>query len=181
MTADLARRRALLAAAAAVPLAAVSGCQGIGVLGTAPSPPPDVVLLQGAIAAEKLMVARYATALRHARTWPAAAAQVLQPLHAQHQAHLALLQSRLVVPAGSAPSRSPSGGEPAQRAVPAAPAAAVRFLSGAEQAAAMAMLHRITHAPASLAQVFASISASEATHVSVLDQAALNQGGRAAG
>jgi hypothetical protein len=33
------------------------------------------------------------------------------------------------------------------------------------------MLGRLTHAPPSLAQLFASISASEVTHVPVLDQA----------
>lgn len=176
MAADLARRRVVLAAAATVPLVAVSGCRGLGVLGTPPSPPPDVVLLQAAIAAEKLMVARYATALRQAGTWPAAAARVLEPLHAEHQAHLAQLQSRLVVPAGSAASPSAAAHAAAGPAVPTAPAAAMAFLSAAEQAAATAMLGRLMRAPASLAQLFASISASETTHVPALGQA-----GQAAG
>jgi len=176
VTVDPARRRAVLAAAAALPLAAVSGCQGLGVLGTPPPPAPDVVLLQAAIAAEKLMVARYASALRLARAWPGAAAQALRPLQAEHQAHLAQLQSRLVVPRGSAASASPSGHATAPPAVPTTPTAAIAFLTTAEQAAAVAMLGRLTNAPAALAQLFASISASEATHVPVLDRA-----GQAAG
>lgn len=172
VTLDPARRRVVLAAAAALPLAAVSGCQGLGVLSTPPPPPADVVALQAAIAAEKLMVAQYATALRSARTWPAGAAQALQPLHAEHQAHLAQLQSRLVVPPGSAASASPSGHATAAPAVPSTPAAAIAVLKTAEQAAVTAMLGRLTHAPAALAQLFASISASEATHVPALDRAA---------
>lgn len=171
MTVDPARRRVVLAAAAALPLAAVSGCQGLGVLGTPPPAPPDVVSLQDAIAAEKLMVTRYATALRSAGSWPAAAAQVLEPLHSEHQAHLAQLQSRLIVPSGSAAGVSPSAHAPAPPAVPTAAAAAVAFLMAAEQAAATALLDRVTDAPAALAQLFASISASEATHVPVLNRA----------
>jgi hypothetical protein len=173
VAADPARRRVLLAAAAAVPLAAVSGCQGIGVLGAPPSPAPDVVVLEGAIAAERLMVDRYAAVLRSAHAWPAALVRALEPLYAEHQAHLAQLESRLVVPPGSAatPSPSPSGRAARRPAVPTAPAAAVAFLSAAEQAAATAMLGRLPRVPASLAQLFASISASEATHVPVLGQA----------
>jgi hypothetical protein len=172
VAADPARRRALLAAAAAVPLAAVSGCQGIGVIGAPPSPAPDVVLLEGAITAERLIVDRYAAVLHSARGWPASLVEALQALQAEHQAHLAQLRSRLVVPPGSAaaPSASPSGQAARQPAVPAAPATAVAFLSDAEQAAVSAMLARLPHAPASLAQLFASISASEATHVPVLGQ-----------
>jgi hypothetical protein len=63
--------------------------------------------------------------------------------------------------------------------VPTAPAAAVAFLRAAEQAAAASMLDRLRGAPASLAQLFASISASEATHVPVL--ANLGDRGAAAG
>jgi hypothetical protein len=171
---DPARRRVLRAAAAALPLAAVSGCQGIGILSAPPSPAPDVILLEGAIAAERLMVDRYAAVRRGARAWPATLAEALEPLQAEHQAHLAQLQSRLVVPRGSAatPSPSPSGRAARPLAVPTAPATALAFLSEAEQAAVSAMLARLPHAPASLAQLFASVSASEATHVPVLAQLA---------
>jgi hypothetical protein len=53
----------------------------------------------------------------------------------------------------------------------------VAFLRGAAHAAASAMLDRLLGASASLAQLFASISASEATHVPALDDAARNATG----
>lgn len=165
------RRRVIAAAATALPLAAVSGCRGLGVLGTPPPPPADVVMLQAAITAENTMVEHYRTALSGAGGSSAALGPVLRPLLAEHVAHLAQLRSRLVMPPGSAASVSPSppgGRRPPGPPVPAAPAAAVAFLKAAEQSAATAMLNRVPRAPASLAQLFASISASEATHVPVL-------------
>jgi hypothetical protein len=176
-------RRFVLAAVAALPLATVSGCAGPDVLATPPKPAPDVGVLRSAIAAEQLMVDRYTAALGRARDagassgggWPPALTAALQPLLAQHQAHLAQLRSRLVVPAGSrdaglASSRPPAsaGGQPL---VPAAPGEAVAFLRRAEQAAAAALADGLLRVPGSLAQLFASISASEATHVPVLDAA----------
>src|SRR5258706_210235 len=92
------------------------------------------------------------------------------------------------VPQG-APEASGSGtvvADPTRRAViagapavPTAPAAAVAFLRGAEHAAASAMLDRLRGASASLAQLFASISASEATHVPALDDAVRDATGSA--
>jgi hypothetical protein len=52
--------------------------------------------------------------------------------------------------------------------VPAEPAAAVAFLRAAEQHASDALLSQLGLAPASLAQLLASISASEATHAAFL-------------
>jgi hypothetical protein len=181
-------RRVMLAAAAILPLAAATGCDGVDVLSAPPRPAPDVALLRSAIAAELLMVAHYSNALSAARhpgatpaagrgTAPAALAAALEPVLAEHRAHLAQLRSRLIVPAGAAPL--PSERVPAAPAVPAAPGAAVAFLRAAEQAAATALLDRLPQAPASLAQLFASISASEATHVPVLD--AVLAAGRAGG
>ena len=170
MAAEPTRRRVMAAAAAALPLAAVSGCSGLKVAGTPPPPPADIVTLQAAIAAEQVMVDRYRTALRTADS-AATLASVLSPLLAEHVAHLSQLRSRLIVPAGSAASASPSPPGRSAPSVPAAPAAAVAFLRSAEQAAATAMLDRVLHAPASLAQLYASISASEATHVPVLSVA----------
>lgn len=175
-------RRAVLAVAATLPLAVVSGCDGPDVLAAPPRPALDVALLRSAITAEELMVARYTNVLKRLRNpggtsaarggSQAALAAALEPVLAEHQAHLAQLRSRLVVPAGAAPL--PSERIPAQLAVPTAPGAAVTFLRGAEQAAAAAMLNRLPRAPASLAQLFASISASEATHVPVLDAVLLD-------
>ncbi len=161
-------RRVVLAAAAALPFAAVSGCDSLKVVGEPPPPAPDVTALREAIAGEQLMVDRYAAVLRNVGGTLATA---LQPLLDEHRAHLAQLRSRLIVPPGSryrlpAPPAHPSP------AVPASASADVAFLRSAEQAAAAAMLGRLRHAPASLAQLFASISASEATHVPALDAAA---------
>ena len=167
-------RRVMLAAAAMLPLAAVSGCDGVDVLDAPPSPAPDVTVLREAIAAEQLLITWYTAVLRDARDAggsPAALIAVLEPLLAEHRAHLAQLRSRLVVPAGSAASPSPTR-RAAAPAGPGAGSAGVTFLRDAEQAAAAAMLDRLRNAPAPLAQLYASISASEATHVPVLDAAA---------
>jgi Ferritin-like domain len=177
-------RRVVLAVAATLPLAVASGCDGVNVLAAPPRPAPDVALLRSAITAEELMVARYTNVLKAVRNpggtsagrggSQSALTAALEPVLAEHQAHLAQLRSRLIVPAGAAPS--PSERAPAQPAVPTAPGAAVTFLQTAEQAAAAAMLERLPHAPASLAQLLASISASEATHVPVLDAVLLDTG-----
>ena len=127
------------------------------------------------------MIAHYGAVLRtaHGRGGPAASlTAALEPLLAEHRAHLAQLRSRLIIPAGGSASASPSpSGRPAgAQPVPTAPAAAVAFLKNAEQAAATALLARLVTAPSSLAQLFASISASEATHVPVLDTVAVRAG-----
>jgi hypothetical protein len=178
-------RRVILATAAMLPLAAASGCGGVDVLATPPRPGPDVALLRSAITAEQLMIAGYANVLSAwrnpgggtsaaGRDGAAALTAALAPILAEHQAHLSQLRSRLIVPAGASPS--PSERAPVAPAAPTAPAAAAAFLRDAEQAAATAMLDRLPHAPASLAQLFASISASEATHVPVLDAVILDTG-----
>jgi Ferritin-like domain len=167
-------RRVMLAAAAILPLAAVSGCGRVDVLAAPPPPAPDVTVLREAIAAEQLLITWYTAVLRDARNAggsPAALTAVLEPLLAEHRAHLSQLKSRLVVPAGSAASPSPTR-RAATPTVPGAGSAGVAFLRDAEQAAAAAMLDRLRSAPGSLAQLYASISASEATHVPVLDAAA---------
>jgi hypothetical protein len=166
-------RRVVLAAAALLPLAAASGCDGADVLATPPSPAADVVTLREAIAAEQLMITHYTAVLHEARAAGGSAgslAAALDPLLAEHRAHLAQLRSRLIVPSGgpATPRARPSP----TATVPATPAGGVAFLRAAEQAAATAMLSRLRGAPASLAQLFASIGASEATHVPVLDAAA---------
>jgi hypothetical protein len=165
-------RRVVLVATATLPLAAASGCAGVKVVGAPPSPAPDIATLREAIASEQLMVDRYTAVLRNADV---SLAPALQPLLDEHRAHLAQLRSRLIVPAGSR-YRLPASSARSSPAVPAGAGAGIAFLRSAEQAAAAAMLGRLRRAPASLAQLFASISASEATHVPALDAAA----GRAA-
>jgi hypothetical protein len=177
-------RRAVIAAAASLPLVAVTGCSGIDVLASPPSPAPDVGLLREAITSEQLMVTWYSEVLHSlgnagaAGGSPAGIAAALEPLLAEHRAHLTQLRSRLIVPAGS-PSPSPSYRAPGAPVVPTGAAAAVAFLRSAEQAAATAMLDRLRGASPSLAQLFASISASEATHVPALSSAARDAAGRA--
>jgi hypothetical protein len=165
-------RRAMLAAtAASLPLLAVSGCKGVGALATPPRPAPDVAVLRAAIAAEEIMIARYDAVIARS----AGLAASLRPLRAEHRAHLAQLRSRLIVPPGSAaaaarsPSPSPSGQPPqSPSGVPAGHAAAISFLQAAERAAAADLLRRLAAVPPSLAQLMASVAASEATHVDAL-------------
>jgi hypothetical protein len=172
----------LAATAASLPLLALSGCKGVGALATPPRPAPDVAVLKAAIAAEEVMIARYdAVITRSARL-----AGSLRPLRAEHQSHLIQLRSRLIVPPGSAaasPSPSRSGraaagpGPGPAGAGPAGPAAAISYLQAAERHAASTLLHQLIAVSPSLAQLMASVAASEATHVAALGAA----GGTGAG
>ena len=178
-------RRVALAAAVTLPQPETAASGSVSVLAAPPRPAPDVALLRSAIAAEQLLIARYVNVLRGAgnpggatsaarREDAADLTAALEPMLAEHRAHLAQLRSRLVVPANASPS--PSERAPAAPAALADPGAAAAYLRAGEQAASAAMLDRLPHAPASLAQLFASISASEATHVPVLDAVILGTG-----
>jgi len=177
--ADQTRRAVLAATAASLPLLALSGCKGVGALATPPRPAPDVAVLKAAIAAEEVMIARYdAVITRSARL-----AGSLRPLRAEHQSHLVQLRSRLIVPPGSAatspsPSPSPRSGRAAagpgpvsEGTVPAGAAAAILYLQAAERHAASTLLHQLIAVSPSLAQLMASVAASEATHVAALSAA----------
>ena len=164
-------RRALLAASAALPLL-LTACKGVQALGTPPPPAPDVRQLRAAISAEELIVATYAAAIQRlthqfsARPTPADTVVVtaVSAVRAQHAAHLAQLKSRLVEPTVSTPSPSPSRAVPPTGSVTAELAA----LEQAEQAASDRLISQLAGLPPSLAQLFASIAASEATHVPFL-------------
>ena len=167
-------RRAVLAAAAGLPLLAVSGCKGVGALAAPPTQAPDVAVLRSAIAAEEVMIARYDAVM----TRSASLAARLRPLRGEHRLHLAQLRSRLIVPPASAaaaspsPSPSPSGQSPAgPGSVPAGTAAAISYLQAAEHAAATTLLRQLAAVSPSLAQLMASVAASEATHVTALGAA----------
>jgi hypothetical protein len=171
-------RRVVLAGAAALPLVAVSGCD-IRVVTAPPKPAPAVAGLHDAIAAEELLISRYQTAMSHLSAAGAgsggsgALTGVLATLLAEHRAHLGQLQPRLIVAPGSAAAKAFASGSAAAGAaatgqVPTAPAAVIAFLAAAERDASAALLHRLRGAPSSLAQLYASIAASEATHVPVL-------------
>jgi hypothetical protein len=169
--ADLRRRSVLAAAAMTFPLLA-AGCKGVGALGHPPLPLPDVAVLDHAISAEKLMIARYHAAISRS---PAEAA-FLAPLLGQHRAHLARLGSRLLDPrttsqAGSpSPGAAASTGSPRSPGSPAAsgPAATLAALQAAEEDAASALVRHLAEVTPSFAQLLASIAASEASHALLL-------------
>ncbi len=163
MRADLRRRSVLAAAIMTVPLAA-AGCKGVGALGTPPEPEPDVAMLRGAIGTEQALIARY----RSAMAGSPGLAGTLSPLLAQHREHLARLTSMLIEPPGrsASPQATPS---PASTAAPGSgPAATLAALEAAESDAARSLGGRLALAPPALAQLMASIAASEASHALLL-------------
>jgi hypothetical protein len=161
-------RRALVAAAAALPLLA-AGCRGTEALGTPPQPTPDVATLRAAILAEELMVARYrAAAQRLGGGGPAGNA--VSTLLAEHSDHLRQLRARLVpgspLAAGSRPLPRPR-----PPVLPTAPRQVISYLSRAELTASNQLIAQVADVPPALAQLLASIAASEATHVPLLRRA----------
>ncbi len=166
MTDGPTRRAVLVVSAAAVPLL-VTACRGVQVLGAPPPAAPDITQLRSAIAAERLMIHRYGLAHTRVSGHPAAAGR-LAALLTEHQQHLALLQARLVVPAGSATAAAPDGAPAAIRPLPDDLDGALAALAAEEQAAAQRLGRQLQVMPPSLAQLLASIAASEATHVPVL-------------
>ena len=82
------------------------------------------------------------------------------------------LRARLIVPAGGQPLPTPPATARRTTPVPGTPAAALGYLRDAEDAASGALLAHLATAPPSLAQLLASISASEATHALILGTAA---------
>jgi hypothetical protein len=159
--ADLRRRSVLAAAAMTVPLVA-AGCKGVGGLGTLPKAAPDVAVLDHAIATEQALIARYHAALAGSP----GLGGTLGPLLAQHREHLGRLTSMLIVPATPRPTPRPSASATAGAASPRAATLAV--LEAAETDAASSLVRRLALAPPALAQLLASIAASEASHALLL-------------
>ena len=142
-----------------------------------PKPGRDVLTLEHAIAAEELMVARY----RSAVTALAAAARLHRPqerarrgarkprsqgILTEHEAHLEQLKSRLVLPprlatAKPRPSPTPPPVPPGRHAI-------LASLAAAETTASDRLIGWLADAPPALAQLMASIAASEAAHVVLL-------------
>ena len=157
------RRRVLAAMAVTLPLVA-SGCKGVGALGTPPKPAPDVAVVNDAITLENYLIARYGAVLAAV---PGLAGE-LRPLLAQHHEHLARLRARIIIPRGGVhPTASPSP-PPSPAPVPGTATGALSYLRDAENAAAASLLAHLQEATPSLAQLLASISASEATHAQLL-------------
>jgi hypothetical protein len=165
LAAEPTRRTVLAAAAAGTPLL-LAACRGVQVLGSPPPPAHDVAVLRSAIAAERAMVARYRAALAETGQAGHQATAILEGILSEHQQHAAQLAARLVVPAGGtspAPLRVPAAGP-----IPSGRAAMTGALAAAEQEATARLSGQLLSVPPSLAQLMASIAASEATHVPVL-------------
>lgn len=169
-----ARRALLIASVAALP-ALLTACRGVQALGTPPPPPADVDTLRNAIERETALVASYAAVTSSGG--PAAAggqassagavaggrmAAALAVVLADHRQHLAQLSSRLIEPAARG-SATPPGAASRQRVI-----MTVTQLEQAEQAASDRLIAQLAGLPPTLAQLFASIAASEATHVPYL-------------
>lgn len=145
-------RRALLASAAAVPLAACTRESE-----PPPPPDPDDVLRDEAAERERSLLREYDAVLL---VLPSLATR-LAPLRAEHVEHLAALT-------GAEPSPATSAQAPAR--VPPTPTvgAALKGLAEAERAAATAHGQASLEASRELAAVLASLSASEHSHPVVL-------------
>ena len=164
----------LAASAAALPvLLATAGCRssdafaGPDPLAGRPALPPDVITLQAVIAAEQAMIRLYQAAVdaNLAAALPTTGrVLVLEGLLAQHRQHLGQLQARLVLPSGSPGARAALGASPG-----AAPTqVTIARLRAAERASATDLVRRLVTVPPALAQLFASIAASDATHAMAL-------------
>jgi hypothetical protein len=163
------RRRVLLASAAALPLLlGATGCRSSDVF-SGPDPlagrPPlghDVLTLQAVIAAEENMIDLYQLAI--SGDSGTIQARTLRSLLAQHQQHLVQLKARLIIPPGASASPSPSSASPSPRAS----TVSITRLRAAERASAADLVRRLATAPPALAQLLASIAASDATHATAL-------------
>ena len=162
----------LTASAAALPaLLATAGCRssdlfaGPDPLAGRPALSHDVITLQAVIAAEQAMIKLYQAAVGGRL-----GADGLAGLLAEHRQHLGRLQARLVLP----PGFSAASGSASQSASPSASPGVVpaRVTTGrlraAEQASAADLLRRLVTVQPALAQLFASIAASDATHLAAL-------------
>jgi len=139
---------------------ALSACKGPAVLSAPPTVSPQTQTLLHAVTAEQNLIWIYNTAIA---TY-SGLAPALAPLRAEHEAHLAQLRARVIEPPGKHVPEAVT----ARPALGASKAAALTQLHAAEQAAVATLMGRLNGASPSLAQLYASIAASEATHVSVL-------------
>lgn len=125
---------------------------------------PELRTLRRAAAHEESLIARCeAVRRRHPRL-----ASRIQPIADEHRAHLAALRGQVT----PSPTPSASGSPSAKKETPSVPARrrdAVGALAAQERAAADARISDLDTAPPFLAQLLASIGASEATHAALLE------------
>ena len=139
---------------------ALSGCKGPAVLSGPPPVAPQTQTLLHAVTAELNLIWIYnKTMAEYSALGP-----TLAPLLAEHEAHLARLRARVIEPPGK---KTPSAAT-ARPKLAATPSGALSQLKQAEQAAVTVQLGRLAGASPSLAQLYASIATSEATHVTTL-------------
>jgi hypothetical protein len=180
------RRRILLASATTLPLLlATAGCRSSDVF-AGPDPlagrPPlrhDVLTLQTVIAAEESLIYLYqaaingdsATATREPQD---VRSRLLRPLLAQHEQHLAQLRARLIEPPGqTSPTTGPTASAVGRSASTRPARVTTAQLRVAERASAAGLVQRLATVEPALAQLFASIAASDATHVTALAEKGL--------
>jgi hypothetical protein len=157
----LSRRQLLAASPTTLPLVlALSACKGPAVLSAPPGESPQTQMLLHAVTAEQGLVWIYDKAV----TAHPALAPALAPLRAEHEAHLAQLRAQVIEP----PGKQVPDTVTAKPALSATENGVLAQLRATEQAAVKTLMSRLTGASPSLAQLYASIAASEATHVSVL-------------
>ena len=175
------RRRILLASATTLPLLlATAGCRSSDVF-AGPDPlagrPPlghDVLTLQTVIAAEENLIHLYQGAINGdsgtATHEPEQARlRVLRPLLAQHEQHLAQLRARLIEPPGRTDQTTgPAASAAGSSASPGPARVTTAQLRAAERASAAGLVQRLATVEPALAQLFASIAASDATHATAL-------------
>jgi hypothetical protein len=157
----LSRRQLLAASPTTLPLfLSLSACAGPAVLSGPPAASAQTTALLHAVTAELNLIWIYNRAVAaYSGLGPA-----LAPLRAEHQAHLAQLRARVIEPSGK---RVPDT-VTARPGLGSTQVAALRQLQSAEQTAVTTLMGRLAGASPSLAQLYASIAASEATHASVL-------------
>jgi len=139
---------------------ALSACKGPAVLSGPPPLGAQTQTLLRAVTDELNLIWIYnKTMAEYSSLGP-----TLAPVLAEHQAHLDRLRARIIEP----PGKHAPGAATARPAIEGTPAGALGQLRTAEQAAVSVQLGRLAAATPSLAQLYASIATSEATHVTTL-------------
>ena len=98
---------------------------------------------------------------------------MLASLLTQHEQHLAQLRARLIEPPGTSATRATPSERGRRHGQPGTRRVGTAQLRAAERASAADLVRRLATVEPALAQLFASIAASDATHVTVLAEKGL--------